>query len=96
MEHKRHYVGLSEQEVEESRAKFGANILTPPLQTPLWKRFIAKFNDPLIVILLIAGIFSVSISFYEYFGLNEGTKVFFEPVGIFIAILLATGLAFFF
>ena len=96
MEHKRHYVGLSEQEVEERRAKFGANILTPPLQTPLWKRFIAKFNDPLIVILLIAGIFSVSISFYEYFGLNEGTKVFFEPVGIFMAILLATGLAFFF
>ena len=60
------------------------------------EKFIAKFNDPLIVILLIAGVFSVGISCYEYFGLNEGTQVFFEPVGIFIAILLATGLAFFF
>lgn len=96
MEHKQHYSGLSEQEVKENRAKFGDNVLTPPIQTPIWKKFIAKFNDPLIVILLIAGVFSVGISCYEYFGLNEGTQVFFEPVGIFIAILLATGLAFFF
>ena len=96
MEHKQYYVGLNELEVEESRLKFGENILTPPAQTPLWKRFIAKFNDPLIVILLVAGVFSIGISFYEHFGLNEGTQVFFEPVGIFIAILLATGLAFFF
>ena len=96
MEHKQHYVGLNDLEVKENRLKFGENILTPPAQTPLWKRFIAKFNDPLIVILLIAGIFSIGISCYEYFGLNERTQVFFEPVGIFIAILLATGLAFFF
>jgi len=96
MEYKQHYVGLNELEVEESRLKFGENILTPPAQTPLWKRFIAKFNDPLIVILLVAGVFSIGISFYEHFGLNEGTQAFFEPVGIFIAILLATGLAFFF
>ncbi|WP_314711789.1 calcium-translocating P-type ATPase, PMCA-type [Prevotella pallens] len=96
MEHKQHYSGLSEQEVKENRAKFGDNVLTPPIQTPIWKKFIEKFNDPLIVILLIAGVFSVGISCYEYFGLNEGTQVFFEPVGIFIAILLATGLAFFF
>ncbi|GAB6976779.1 calcium-translocating P-type ATPase, PMCA-type [Prevotella falsenii] len=96
MEYKQHYVGLNEPEVEESRLKFGENILTPPAQTPLWKRFIVKFNDPLIIILLVAGIFSIGISFYEHFALNEGTQVFFEPVGIFIAILLATGLAFFF
>lgn len=96
MTHKQHYEGLNEQEVRESRLKFGANILTPPAQVPLWKRFIAKFNDPLIVILLIAGMLSIGISFYEFFVLHEGKEVFFEPVGIFIAILLATGLAFFF
>ena len=39
---------------------------------------------------------SIGISFYEYFGLNEGFTVFFEPIGIFVAILLATGLAFYF
>ena len=39
---------------------------------------------------------SIGISFYEYFGLGEGGEVFFEPAGIFVAILLATGLAFYF
>lgn len=96
MERKHHYEGLSEQEVLQSRLKFGENVLTPPAQTPVWKRFVVKFRDPLIVILLVAGVLSIGISFYEYFGLHEGTQVFFEPVGIFIAILLATGLAFFF
>lgn len=96
MERKHHYEGLSEQEVLQSRLKFGENVLTPPAQTPVWKRFVVKFRDPLIVILLVAGLLSIGISFYEYFGLHEGTQVFFEPVGIFIAILLATGLAFFF
>lgn len=45
---------------------------------------------------MIAGILSIGISFYEYFGLHEGGAVFFEPIGIFVAILLATGLAFYF
>lgn len=55
-----------------------------------------KFTDPLIIILMIAGVLSIGISFYEYFGLKEGFTVFFEPIGIFVAILLATGLAFYF
>ena len=58
--------------------------------------FLEKFRDPLIIILLIAGVLSVGISCYEYWGLHEGATVFFEPVGIFAAILLATGLAFYF
>lgn len=62
----------------------------------LWKQFLEKFTDPLIIILMIAGVLSIGISFYEYFGLNEGFTVFFEPIGIFVAILLATGLAFYF
>ncbi|MDE5744463.1 MAG: calcium-translocating P-type ATPase, PMCA-type [Paramuribaculum sp.] len=90
------YAGLGDCEVAESRGKYGVNILTPPAKTPLWRLFLAKFSDPLIVILLIAGIASVGISFYEYLCLNQGVNVFFEPVGIFAAILLATGLAFFF
>ncbi len=64
--------------------------------TPLWRRFLSKFRDPLIIILLIAGVLSVCISCYEYWGLGEGWAVFFEPVGIFMAIILATGLAFVF
>ena len=80
----------------ESRKKHGANILTPPEKDPLWKQFLEKFGDPLIIILMIAGVLSIGISFYEYFGLGEGGEVFFEPAGIFVAILLATGLAFYF
>ncbi len=96
MSQKHKYEGLSEAEVAESRHKKGSNILTPPAKTPLWRRFLAKFRDPLIIILLIAGVLSVCISCYEYWGLGEGGAVFFEPVGIFMAIILATGLAFVF
>ena len=91
-----HYTGLSDAEVLESRQKYGANILTEPERIPLWKRFLEKFFDPLIVILLVAGILSIGISCYEFLVLHEGSTVFFEPVGIFIAILLATGIAFLF
>jgi len=96
MQQKKHYIGLTNAEVLESRKKYGVNILTPPEKEPLWKQFLEKFTDPLIIILMIAGVLSIGISFYEYFGLSEGFTVFFEPIGIFVAILLATGLAFYF
>ena len=96
MEQKKHFTGLTDAQVVESRKKHGANILTPPEKDPLWKQFLEKFSDPLIIILMIAGTLSIGISFYEYFGLGHGGQVFFEPAGIFVAILLATGLAFYF
>lgn len=96
MAQQHHYIGLSDAEVLESRRKNGVNILTPPEKDPLWKRFLQKFGDPLIIILMIAGVLSIGISCYEYWGLGDGLSVFFEPIGIFIAILLATGLAFYF
>ena len=89
------YHGLTEKQVKESRQIHGVNILTPPAKDPLWKRFLEKFKDPLIIILLIAGALSIGISIYEYCVQHE-FKVFFEPLGIFIAILLATGLSFMF
>ncbi len=96
MSEKSKYAGLTDHEVAESRRINGENILTPPAKESLWHRFFMKFRDPLIVILLVAGVLSIGISLYEYYGLDEGAEVFFEPVGIFIAILLATGLAFIF
>lgn len=60
-------------------------------------RFLEKFKDPLIIILLVAGALSIGIACYEYYALPDtGATVFFEPLGIFIAIFLATGLAFYF
>lgn len=88
--------GLTEAEVVKSRELHGSNILTPPAKDPLWKKFLQKFKDPLIVILLIAGVLSICISIYECVGLGQGFQVFFEPIGIFMAILLATGLGFYF
>ena len=96
MTQKQAFEGLTASQVVENREKYGVNILTPPAKEPLWKQFLDKFRDPLIIVLLIAGLLSVLISCYEYWGLEEGPAVFFEPVGIFVAILLATGLAFYF
>ena len=96
MSQNKNYTGLTDAEVLESRRKNGANVLTPPQQDPWWKGFLDKFSDPLIIILLVAGVLSIGISFYEFFGLGQDWKVFFEPIGIFIAIGLATTLAFIF
>lgn len=96
MSENKKYQGLTSNQVAENREKYGVNILTPPAKEPLWKRFLEKFRDPLIIILMVAGVLSIGISCYEYWGLGQGISVFFEPLGIFIAMLLATGLAFVF
>ena len=88
--------GLSDSNVEQSRSRWGDNVLSEPEREPLWRQFIDKFRDPLIIILLFAGALSIGISCYEYWYLGAEGDVFFEPVGIFMAILLATGLAFYF
>lgn len=92
----RHYAGLTDSQVAESRKIHGNNILTPPAQAKWWKLLLEKFSDPLIIILLIAGALSIGIAVYEYAVLHEGREVFFEPVGIFMAIALATGLSYIF
>lgn len=92
----RHYAGLTDSQVAESRKIHGNNILTPPAQTKWWKLLFEKFSDPLIIILLIAGALSIGIAVYEYMQLGQGPEVFFEPVGIFMAIALATGLSYIF
>lgn len=94
MSHTHQYKGLSPEAVEESRRTHGSNVLTPPKQVSVWKRFLEKFRDPLIIILLCAGVLSVAISIYEYCYIGQGASVFFEPAGIFLAIILATGLGF--
>ena len=92
----RFYKGLDAAAVEASRERYGANILTPAKRRSALSRFIEKFREPLIIVLLVAGALSLAISCYDYWGLGHGATVFFEPVGIFIAIILATGLGFYF
>lgn len=88
--------GLTPQEVAESRRLHGVNVLTPPPKPSMWALFLEKFKDPLIIVLLVAGLLSVLISIYEFVGLDQNATVFFEPAGIFMAIILATGLSFYF
>ena len=96
MKTSQHFHGLNDSQIAESRRIHGVNILTPPKKESLFIRYLEKFKDPLIIILLIAGAASIGISVYELVVLKLGFKVFFEPIGIFLAILLATGLGFIF
>ena len=86
--------GLTHDAVLESRDRYGENILTPPPSTPLWFQFLEKFQDPLIRILLVAFLLSIGIASYEYFCIEPDASVFLEPLGIFIAVILATGVGF--
>lgn len=91
---KKHFTGLTEEQVSESRAKYGLNVLTPPVKASLWSQFIEKFHDPLIRILLIALLLSIGISIYEVMCCGAESTVFLEPLGIFLAVMLATGVGF--
>ena len=90
------HTGLTARQVEENRHRYGTNVLTERERQSPWLKLIQKFNDPLIRILLVAAVLSIGISFYEFYELKEDVHVFFEPVGIVVAILLATMLAFWF
>jgi Ca2+-transporting ATPase len=89
-----HYIGLTDAKVLESRRKHGENILTPPEKEPLWKQFLEKFTDPIIVILLVALALSICVAFYEFLSGHSGLGIFLEPAGILVAILLATVVGF--
>ena len=86
--------GLTSQQVEQSRSKHGSNTLTPPKKEPVWKLFLEKFQDPIIRILLIALGLSVGVSLYQYYTGVAGANVLLEPLGIFVAITLATVVGF--
>jgi len=147
MEQKHHYVGLTDAQVLESRAKYGANILTPPEEDSLWDQikevckhpialgmfaliaiscvaaiflsgsmgsmiwimpaiitvatllilivgFFGGFGDPLFKILITAFVLSMGISIYEFEWNGADWTTFFEPIGIIVALILATSIAF--
>ena len=83
-----YHVGLTDEEVRQSRAQHGVNLMTPPKRPSMWKLYLEKFQDPVVKVLLVAAFFSLVISIVE----NE----YAETIGIIAAILLATGIGFFF
>ncbi|AFY32965.1 calcium-translocating P-type ATPase, PMCA-type [Calothrix sp. PCC 7507] len=80
------YQGLTSEEVKLNRQRYGVNVLTPPKRDPWWKLFLEKFEDPVIRILMIAAAIAITV------GILEGEYA--EGLGIVVAILLATTLAF--
>ena len=57
--------------------------------------FFGGFEDPLFKILIMAFVLSIGISIYEFVWGGAGFKTFFEPIGIIVALVLATSIAFF-
>ena len=88
MKENTNHFGLTDEEVRRSRAEHGVNLLTPPKRPSLFKLYLEKFQDPVVKVLLVAALFSLIISIVE----NE----YAETIGIIAAILLATGIGFFF
>lgn len=78
--------GLNKSQVEESRQKYGSNKLTTIEQDPLWKKILLGFTDPMIMILLVALLVQTVLFFL-------GETLWFEPVAILVAILIANGVA---
>lgn len=143
-----HYTGLTDAQVLDSRARYGANVLTPPQKDSLWDQikevckhpiaitmacliggtailaailassmgamiwvmpaivavatlfilivgFFGGFGDPLFKILITAFVLSMGISIYEYEWHGAEWTTFFEPIGIIVALILATSIAYF-
>ncbi len=74
----------------------GKNLIPPPQKEPLWKQYMEKFKDPIIIVLLVVFVFSVIVAGYEILYMNKGWSLLLEPSGVLTALLLATGVAFIF
>ena len=81
-------IGLTDEQVKQSREQHGKNVLTPPQRTSLWNLYLDKYRDPIIQILLVAAFVSLILAFIE--------QNFMETIGIFVAVFLATTVGFYF
>ena len=78
--------GLTKQQVDENRRKYGTNALTQIPPDPLWKKILEGFKDPMIMILLVALAVQVVLWLMH-------KAEWYEPVCVLVAILLANGVA---
>ena len=74
--------GLSEREVEESRKKYGRNILSPQKKKSFMRKFFENLSDPVVKILIGALVINIIFMFKR--------SNWVETVGIAVSILLAT------
>ena len=81
---------------EKVQSGIGKNIIPPPEKEPLWKLYLEKFKDPIIIVLLVVFFFSILVAIYEIIYMGKGWSILIEPSGVLTALLLATGVGFIF
>jgi len=79
--------GLSDEEAEQRRIKYGYNELEKKPHTPLWKLVLEQFDDHLVKILLLAAFISFVLAFLEE-GFEAGFQSFVEPIVILLILIL--------
>ena len=75
--------GLSEAEAQARLAQYGRNELTAEQPVPRWRKFLAQFQDALVILLLFATLISIGLWVYE----RESTLPY-EAIAIFAVVLL--------
>src|SRR5205085_4653847 len=83
--------GLDPAAVEASRARYGANRLTPVPREPAWRKFLAKFDEPIIKILLAAALLKFVVDLFD--PVHGGSVRLGSAALGFVAVLIAAGLA---
>ena len=77
------HIGLNDQQVAESKARYGDNRLSEIKGETFWDKLIGNFGDPMIKILCVALLINVVFAFM-------GQTEWYESVGIALAVILAT------
>lgn len=79
--------GLTDETVSKNRAEYGSNTLTKEKPVSLWRRIVLAGSEPMILMLIGAGILALFVNVLRYMSGGEGD--FWECVGIFAAISLS-------
>jgi len=82
--------GLSTPEAQILKEKFGDNRLSELETASFWANLLENFGDPMIKILCVALLINVALVVASYIGWIPDKMAWYEPVGIAVAILLAT------
>ena len=73
--------GLTDQEAEASRKKYGSNQIPDSEPTTFWDEFKETFGDPMIRILLAIAVLMILMFFFGYAEI-------YEPLGTIVAVLI--------
>lgn len=76
-----HFNGLTDKQVEESRKKYGSNVIPDSEPTTFWAEFKETFKDPMIRILLAIAALMIVMCVLGYAEI-------YEPIGTVVAVLI--------